>query len=81
MPVSFLESPYTYGAFNTVPTAPGTAIDLTQYSSSGTQYVNRLTGTGYTFYFLIGGKANPSVTQTAANYTATISITCVLTGL
>ena len=81
MPVLFLESGYTYGGFNTVPTAGGTAIDLTQYSSSGTQYVNRLTGTGYTFYFFIGGKASPSVTQTAASYTTTISITCSLTGL
>ena len=80
MPVLFLESGYTYGAFNTVPTAPGTAIDLTQYSSSATQYVNRLTGTAYTFYFFIGGKASPSVTQTAASYTTTISITCSLTG-
>ena len=81
MPVSFLESGYTYGAYNTVPTAPGTALDLTQYATSVTQYVNRLTGTGYTFYFFIGGKASPSVTQTAASYTTTISITCSLTGL
>ena len=81
MPVLFIESGYTYGAFNTVPTAPGTALDLTQYSSSATQYVNRLTGTGYTFYFFIGGKASPSVTQTAASYTTTVSITCSLTGL
>ena len=81
MPVLFLESGYTYGAFNTVPTAPGTAINLTQYSSTATQYVNRLTGTAYTFYFFIGGKASPSVTQTAASYTTTISITCSLTGL
>ena len=81
MPVAFLEAGYTYGGFNTVPTAPGTAIDLTQYSSTAVQYVNRLAGTGYTFYFFIGGKASPSVTQTAASYTTTISITCSLTGL
>jgi hypothetical protein len=81
MPLVFLESGYTYGGFNTVPTAPGTAIDLTQYSSSVTQYVNRLTGTAYTFYFFIGGKASPSLAQTAASYTTTLSITCSLTGL
>lgn len=81
MPVSFLESGYTYGAYNIVPTAPGTALDLTQYSTSANQYVNRLTGTGYTFYFFIGGKASPSVTQTAASYTTTVQITCALTGL
>jgi hypothetical protein len=80
MPVSFLESGYTYGGVNSAPTAPGTAIDLTQYSSSANQYIDRLTGTGYTFYFFIGGKASPSVTQTAASYTTTISITCALTG-
>lgn len=81
MPVLFLESGYTYGGFNTVPTAPGTTIDLTPYSSAASQYVNRLTGTGFTFYFFIGGTASPSVTQTAASYTTTISITCSLTGL
>ncbi|CAN5914607.1 hypothetical protein BH11GEM1_BH11GEM1_00150 [soil metagenome] len=81
MPVLFLESGYTYGGFNSVPTAPGTAIDLTQYSSAATQYVDRLAGAGDTFYFFIGGKASPSVTQTAASYTTTVSITCSLTGL
>jgi hypothetical protein len=81
MPVSFLEAGYTYGGTSPNPTPPGTAIDLTQYSSSATQYVDRLTGTGYTFYFFVGGKATPSAVQAAGSYTTSISLTCALTGL
>ena len=80
MPIAFVEAGYTYGGTSPNPTPPGTAVDLTQYSSSASQYVNRLTGTGYTFYFFVGGKANPATLQAAATYTTSISITCALTG-
>lgn len=80
MPVVFTEPGYTYGGTSPNPTPPGTAVDLTQYSSSANQYVDRLTGTGYTFYFFIGGKAVPSTLQAAGSYTTSIAITCSLTG-
>lgn len=81
MPIAFTEAGYTYGGASPNPTPPGTAVDLTQYSSTASYYVNRLTGTGYTFYFFVGGRADPATLQTAATYTTSISITCSLTGL
>jgi hypothetical protein len=80
LPVIFSESGYTYGGVSPNPTPPGTSVDLTQYSSIANQYVDRLTGTGFTFYFFVGGKVDPTGAQAAGSYTSSISITCALTG-